>query len=351
MARDDRVSNGYGDGTALDSQVITSSPLLPELIQGVGPACRLGIGQPGGLKSRRMGRYARPDRSWRWSSRLRDDHWLAAAAGERRGGGSAMQITCLDHAGLYIQTSGGTILCDPWKNPAYFGSWFVFPDNSGLDWDRYGQADFLYVSHLHQDHFDPALLSKHVSRDATCCCPTSRWMTCVMSWSGWGSPDSWCCRRPGGRVRRAAADGAGAGVPRPTGRRGIQRWPSTTAPPSSWTRTTRPADLDELRSFGPYDVHLLQYSGAIWWPWTYELPAAAQRRFGAAKRTNGLDRASRYVTAIGARQVVPFAGPACFLDEDLFGLNDLTRDPRTPSPTRRCSWTTCASTASAAASC
>ena len=44
-----------------------------------------------------------------------------------------MQITCLGHAGLHIQTSGGTILCDPWKNPAYFGSWFVFPDNSGLD--------------------------------------------------------------------------------------------------------------------------------------------------------------------------------------------------------------------------
>jgi len=47
-----------------------------------------------------------------------------------------MQITCLGHAGLHIQTSGGTILCDPWTNPAYFGSWFVFPDNSGLDWDR-----------------------------------------------------------------------------------------------------------------------------------------------------------------------------------------------------------------------
>ena len=52
-----------------------------------------------------------------------------------------MQITCLGHAGLHIQTSGGTILCDPWKNPAYFGSWFVFPDNSGLDWDQYGQVD------------------------------------------------------------------------------------------------------------------------------------------------------------------------------------------------------------------
>ncbi|WP_280208778.1 hypothetical protein, partial [Nocardia cyriacigeorgica] len=41
-----------------------------------------------------------------------------------------------------------------WKvNPAYFGSWFPFPDNSQLDWDTLGNCDFLYVSHLHRDHF------------------------------------------------------------------------------------------------------------------------------------------------------------------------------------------------------
>src|SRR5260221_11284544 len=82
-----------------------------------------------------------------------------------------MQITCLGHAGLHIGTRGGRILCDPWKNPAYFDSWFVFPDNSGLDWDHYGQVDYLYVSHLHQDHFDPELLSQHVSREATVLLP------------------------------------------------------------------------------------------------------------------------------------------------------------------------------------
>ena len=51
-----------------------------------------------------------------------------------------------------------------------------------------------------------------------------------------------------------------------------------------------------------------------------------------AKRANGLDRALRYVTAVGARHVVPFAGPACFLDEDLFALNDLTGDPANTFP-------------------
>ena len=50
-----------------------------------------------------------------------------AALGNKRGWG--MRITCLGHAGLHVETRYGTILCDPWVNPAYFESWFVFPDN------------------------------------------------------------------------------------------------------------------------------------------------------------------------------------------------------------------------------
>ena len=58
-----------------------------------------------------------------------------------------------------IDTPAGSILCDPWVNPAYFASWFPFPDNSTLDWDTLGDCDYLYVSHLHKDHFDPKNLT------------------------------------------------------------------------------------------------------------------------------------------------------------------------------------------------
>lgn len=59
----------------------------------------------------------------------------------------------------------------PWVNPAYFGSWFPFPDNSRLDWDRLGDCDYLYVSHLHKDHFDPENLRRHVNKDAVVLLP------------------------------------------------------------------------------------------------------------------------------------------------------------------------------------
>jgi UDP-MurNAc hydroxylase len=57
-----------------------------------------------------------------------------------------MRITGLGHASVLIETAHGTVLTDPWVNPAYFGSWFPFPDNSQLDWDRIGQVDYLFVS-------------------------------------------------------------------------------------------------------------------------------------------------------------------------------------------------------------
>jgi len=244
-----------------------------------------------------------------------------------------MQVTSVGHAGLHIRTSAGTILCDPWKNPAYFGSWFVFPDNSDLDWDHYGQVDYLYVSHLHRDHFDPALLSEHVSRQATVLLPDFPVddLHAELKRLGFTKfvvlPTGQVVEHGGLRLMGQALVSPADG---PLGDSALAVDDGTAVILNQ--NDARPVDLDQLRSFGPYDVHLLQYSGAIWWPWTYELPEAALRRFGAAKRANGMDRALRYIRAIGARHVVPFAGPACFLDEDLFALNDLTQDPASTFP-------------------
>jgi UDP-MurNAc hydroxylase len=224
-------------------------------------------------------------------------------------------------------------LCDPWKNPAYFGSWFVFPDNSDLNWDYYGQVDFLYVSHLHQDHFDPALLREHVSRQATVLLPDFpvddlRTALERLGFTRFEVLQNGQAVEHGGlRLLSLALVSPADG---PLGDSALAVDDGTAVIFNQ--NDSRPTDLEPLRSFGTYDVHLLQYSGAIWWPWTYELPATAQRHFGEVKRANGLDRAMRYVKEIGARHVVPFAGPACFLDDDLFEFNDLSNDPANTFP-------------------
>jgi UDP-MurNAc hydroxylase len=244
-----------------------------------------------------------------------------------------MQITCLGHAGLHIATRHGTILCDPWKNPAYFDSWFVFPDNSDLDWERYGQTDYLYVSHLHKDHFDPQNLREHVSREATVLLPDFPVPDLRNELEKLGftkflvMPSGKEVEVGGLRLMVQALQSPADG---PLGDSALAVDDGTARILNQ--NDARPVDLDALQAFGPYDVHFLQFSGAIWWPWTYELPEAAKRAFGAAKRANGLDRATRFVQAIGARYVVPSAGPACFLDEDLFAFNDLSGDPANTFP-------------------
>ncbi|WP_323746391.1 MBL fold metallo-hydrolase [Catenulispora pinisilvae] len=66
------------------------------------------------------------------------------------------------HAGLRLQTQNLRVLCDPWVSPggAYLGAWFPFPDNSHLRavpglWD----AEWVAVSSAHLDHMDLAFLS------------------------------------------------------------------------------------------------------------------------------------------------------------------------------------------------
>ena len=81
------------------------------------------------------------------------------------------------------------------------------------------------------------------------------------------------------------------------------------------------------REFGHIDVHLLQYSGAIWYPMVYDMPARAKESFGTQKRQRQMDRARQYIDQVGATWVVPSAGPPCFLDPALRHLNDDHGDP------------------------
>ena len=246
-------------------------------------------------------------------------------AGRANAGPGMMRITGTGHAGLRIDAGGTSILCDPWVNPAYFASWFPFPDNSHLDWDALGRTDYLYISHLHRDHFDPEHLRRYVSKKATVLLPefpTDELRDALRS-VGFKSFQP----MPSGQV----VDLAG-GV-----KAMIQALTSPTDGPigdsALWVEhdgvrllnqnDARPVDLTPFTDLGHVHAHLLQFSGAIWYPMTYDLPAAAKQAFARAKRERQFDRTWRYIDQLGADRVFPIAGPPCFLDDDLWHLNDL----------------------------
>ena len=97
------------------------------------------------------------------SRSIRPPHRPSGTCVRSHGGSSRehvrVDVTFLGHAGLFVETRHGSVLCDPWFTPAYFGSWFPFPRNDGLDPERFRRPDYLYVSHLHRDHFDPEWLA------------------------------------------------------------------------------------------------------------------------------------------------------------------------------------------------
>ena len=73
-------------------------------------------------------------------------------------------------------------------------------------------------------------------------------------------------------------------------------------------------------------AHMLQFSGAIWYPMVYELPQAAKTAFGKQKRDRQFDRTWRYIDDLKASLVFPIAGPPCFLDDELWQFNDIFGD-------------------------
>ncbi|BCO33655.1 (2Fe-2S)-binding protein [Mycobacterium heckeshornense] len=244
-----------------------------------------------------------------------------------------MQVTSVGHAGFRIETHAGSLLCDPWVNPAYFAAWFPFPDNSRLDWGQLGQCDYLYISHLHKDHLDAKLLAAHVNKDAVVLLPDYpvpdlRGELEKLGFHRFFETTNSVKHRVDGPkgpldvmiiALRAPADG-------PIGDSALVVSDGETTVFNM--NDARPVDLDVLPSkFGHVDVHMLQYSGAIWYPMVYDMPARAKAAFGAQKRQRQMDRARQYVAQVGASWVIPSAGPPCFLDPELRHLNDDRGDP------------------------
>ena len=133
--------------------------------------------------------------------------------------------------------------------------------------------------------------------------------------------------RRGRRARRAADHDPGADVAdRRPDRRLVAVGVTTASRRVLNQNDARPSDLTSSRSSARSTRYLVQFSGAIWFPMVYELPARAKQALGSTKRERQFDRTLRYIDELGARFVFPTAGPPCFLDEELWGFNDIFGD-------------------------
>jgi len=242
-----------------------------------------------------------------------------------------MRATSIGHAGILVDTLDGSIACDPWFLPQFHGSWFVFPRNDQLSdelMQRICNPTYLYISHIHADHLDETFLRERMNKDTTVLIPgyPTHELERILRGLGFYNivrtldgeekslgpnlkvaihVETSITDGPGGDSAIVISDGTGRLVNQ---------------------NDCRTNDLTALRNHGPVDLHWLQYSGAIWYPMVYQETPERMRELIDAKVDSQFARAMRYVETIGARAVVPSAGPPAFLDPDLFQFNVIDGD-------------------------
>ena len=242
-----------------------------------------------------------------------------------------MKATSIGHAGILIESGSRTIVCDPWFVPAFWASWFVFPRNDKLPrevMEKLEHPDYLYISHQHGDHLDEAWLTNHIDKSTPVLLPdfATRELERQLNRLGFTNfirtrngimTDLGDGLRVAIHVETAIADGPG-GDSAMVVEDGTSRLVNQ--------NDCRTGDLAELLQHGSVDMHWLQFSGAIWYPMVYDQPREELMALATSKVESQFARSIRYVEAIGARVVVPSAGPPCFLDEDLFSINMIDGD-------------------------
>src|SRR5262245_21270351 len=205
-----------------------------------------------------------------------------------------MRLTFLGHVGFFIETRHGSVLCDPWFTPAYFGSWFPYPRNDGLDPSPLSKPDYRYISHLQRDHFDPEWLERHVDKRARVLLPEFRVPFLERELRAIGFTEF---------VRTkdhdtTEVDGLGVTILAMTAPADGPLRDSAIVLDDGTARVLNQNDArlgnpDVLRSLGPFDAQMVQFSGAIWYPVAYDFPADEKAKLAAEKRVNQMARAQQ----------------------------------------------------------
>ena len=233
-------------------------------------------------------------------------------------------VTALGHAGLKVETGGDTILIDPWFSPqgAFQASWFPYPDNSHLVRPELFTPTAVVISHEHLDHVDPWFLARVPSsvpavvprypspvlrRKILSAGPREVIEVPQWEWSDVG----------GARVFFVSEES-----PMNHDSAIVVQADGLTLLDLNDARLS-PVQFREIRTQagGTIDAFAFQAAGASWYPMCYRYPEERRRELSARKREAKLAYAARAMQIVNPVVGLPFAGPPCFLDPELFEQN------------------------------
>jgi UDP-MurNAc hydroxylase len=234
-----------------------------------------------------------------------------------------VRVTYFGQACVRVEAAGQTILIDPWLSEgAYFGTWFhthlladagVTPENVAKG------VDYLFLSHEHPDHFDPTTL-RYFSKDTPVliCRFTTPKFRLILERLGFRNVHE---MPPGEELK--INDGLKVTV------FGSAEYTNDSAilieseGCTLFNETDCKLNFADLQRIGDrgIDIGFYMFSGANWYPISYDFPARVMEEQVRRRRQSLLRSFVQRVKVTRPRFAVPSSGPCMMLDPDLLPLN------------------------------
>ena len=236
-----------------------------------------------------------------------------------------MRFTILSHAGLLVEHANLRVVCDPWLvGSCYWRSWWNFPEPPPEITDDL-RADFVYLSHLHWDHFHGPSLRKLFSPGTPVLVPKvpTRRMVDDLRWLGFDR----IVELPHGSEYLLAPDfrlrsyqfglGVDSGI--------VFRGGDTTLFNCNDAKFFGMPLQQIRRDFPKIDFILRSHSSAG--PIPYCVQDYARVLPPVMAQTDSAEQFARCALYIGARFAIPFASNHCFLHRETVEFNRTVTTP------------------------
>jgi len=240
-----------------------------------------------------------------------------------------MRVTMLGHACLLCETEDARILMDPWLvGPANFRSWWHLPETP-FDPSKLPPLDYLYLSHLHEDHFHVQTL-KRLDRRPTVLVPRLYHNRLVSRLNQLGftrikelphAKECWlsrstrvCCLQMGNDSLLTVADSSGAML---NANDCLQGNPLAQTLPT----------LQNLAARYRFQIAFLAFGTAGAYPKCYRFEDPAEYLDPWVKEQAMLRNFVQGAMAIRAGTTVPFAGGFALLGRNQMWMNEVKTTP------------------------
>lgn len=224
-----------------------------------------------------------------------------------------IDIRYIYSACVVIQTPDIRVLCDPWMTEgAFYGAWYHFPPVKE-PLRQIGNVDAIYISHIHQDHYDPSFLREYFEhygvKDVLIADFKKNYLARRMEADGF-SPEIVRSREIGNTTLRIIPD-SGDNIFDVDSCLIVKFWDGS--------RSHCVVNLNDCRfeegffsilkaEAGPIDILLTPYTGAGPYPQTYYPPGPEAAKKASDKSQIFLGKYRKIINYFGAKRNIPFAG-------------------------------------------